>query len=288
MTLQFTYFPSLDRFAVSKNGHSVENRWFMQCDGYTSLEYLRYVPLDGITLCDINEHLLKCPQELCCEITNTCNAHCHVCIADAPNRSPIHLSSGILANVIEHLVNPILRITITGGEPTAHPDLTGIVASCAGTEVGIVLSTNGCEPRAVKRVLDSDRKVLLSVSLHGPKDVHDIFVGCLGSYDRAIETIRVASERSLAIHVLSMATRETLPTLPELSQALSELPISEHRINLVKPSGRNLAGMVTYEEVLESILNVCVSHKISIKRRDQPFLFLNCLGHLEVRHERAY
>jgi molybdenum cofactor biosynthesis enzyme MoaA len=287
-TLHFTYFPILDRFAVSTNSNSVESRRFMQCDSYTSLEYIRYVPLDGITLGDIDEHLLRYPQELCCEVTNACNAQCRVCIADAPDRSPTHLSSDVFAATIKSLAHPVARITLTGGEPTAHPDLTGIIASCADTDIGVVLSTNGYEPQTVKRALDSGRKFLLAVSLHGPKDVHDIFVGYPGSYARAIQTIRVASERSLAIHILSLATQETLPTLPALSRALSEFPIIEHRINLVKPSGRDLASVVTYEAVLESIHNVRVPHKISVKRRDQPFLFLTCRGHLEVRHERAY
>jgi len=288
MKLRCTYFPALDRFAISKNDCSVDSRWFMQYEGYTSLEYLRYVPLDGISLSDVDEYLLKFPQELCCEVTNTCNAHCRVCIANAPATSPTYLSSKVLATAIECLAHPIARITITGGEPTAHPHLTRIVAHCANTKAGVVLSTNGYKPHAVKRVLDSGHVSMVTVSLHGPRNVHDTFMGHPGSYARAIETIHVASRYAVSIQVLSVASGDTLATLPELSKFLSEFPISEHRISLVKPGGRNLADTVNYEAVIDSVRNVRVSHKISVKRRDQPFLLLTCLGHLEVRYEQSY
>ena len=249
---------------------------------------MRYVPLEDVSLSEIDKYLLRYPQELCCEITNACNANCRVCIAEAPAKSPIYLSSTDLENAIERLASPVVRITITGGEPTTHPNLISIMARCAATEAKIVLSTNGYEPYIVNRILDLGHVDMVAVSLHGPKDLHDVFTRCPDSYNRAIETIRVVSQQGLPVHVLSIATQETLATLPELSRVLSEFLICEHRISLVKPAGRNLTDIVNYETVLDTLSHINVSYKISIKRRDQPFLLLNCLGNLEVRHEQSY
>lgn len=246
------------------------------------------MPIDGVSLAEITEALVRVPRELCCEITTACNLACGVCIANASAMASSRLSLDKFQDLVLHMSSDIVRVTITGGEPTLHPDLSRFVKCCSLAGKHAVLSTNGYDVDGVMRLLDSADDIILAVSLHGPRAVHDRFVGRPGSHGRALETITRAVSVGRAVHVLSTATEETLPSLGELCCSLTEVPIVEHRINLVRPGGRLTGRTVTYEQVCQAIDQWQTRHKLSVKRRDQPRLFLNHQGTLEARREQNY
>lgn len=79
------------------------------------------------------------------EITDACDLDCPICLVDG--RSGRHLSveevGGILAALVAY-EGHLNMLTLSGGEPTAHPDFEGIVQACRRPEFGIVsVSTNG-------------------------------------------------------------------------------------------------------------------------------------------------
>jgi MoaA/NifB/PqqE/SkfB family radical SAM enzyme len=159
---------------------------------------------------------------------------------------------------------------------------------CSEAGKHVLLSTNGYNTRRTLRALDAAACTILAVSLHGPPVVHDRYVGMVGSYQRAVATLTSAAANGHLVHVLTIATAETLPSLRELALSLTDSAIVEHRINLIRPAGRIAVGLVAYDEVSNAIDGLQVGHKLSVKRRDQPLLFLNHLGTLEVRCERRY
>jgi len=288
MGLRCSHFPTLDRFAVTRDGWPVDVRSLTQCGYYSSPEYLRYVPLGDVSLEEVDDHLLRSPGEMCCEITDACNLGCRVCIAEAPAAQPSYLAYNTFANAIVNAPAAVERVTITGGEPTLHPELLQLLSCCASTKKCVILSTNGYAPEAAARALEVVPIGILAVSIHGPRAVHDSYVGRVGSYDRALETIRAAQGRCVGVHVLTVAIRDTLPTVAQLSEDLASLAIVEHRVSLVKPHGRVASRAVPYDEAVAVIHDLQVPHKVSIKRRDQPYEFMSCGGCREVRRERRY
>jgi len=255
---------------------------------FTSLEYFRYVPVEGVTIEEVDQYLLQSPHELCCEVTNACNLNCRVCISGSPASGTVHLALKELISTLETLPDKIARITVTGGEPTLHPDLSEFVERCSRACEGMVLSTNGYDPSALRRVLKAAPVAVTAISLHGPKHVHDVFVRRNGAYERAVASIKIADSLTGAVHVFSTVTGYTVGSLSELSSELAKLPVSEHRFTLLKPNGRLECTYIPYETVLSSIKAIKVPHKVSVKRRDQPFIFLSCLGKQEVRHVQKY
>lgn len=288
ITLRFEYFADLDRFAVCRGAAANDADKLTQPPGYASLEYLRYVPMGGVSLAEIAEALVRVPRELCCEITIACNLACRVCIANASSVASSHLPVDKFEDFVSHMPSDVVRVTISGGEPTLHPDLSRFVECCSLAGKHVVLSTNGYDVDGVARLFSSADGVLVAVSLHGLRAVHDRFVGRPGSYERALETIVRAASAGRRVHVLSTATEETLPSLGQLTYSLADIPIVEHRISLVKAGGRLTGCTVSYEQVCQAIDRVQTRHKLSVKRRDQPRLFLNHQGTLEARSERNY
>lgn len=288
MTLRSEFFEDLDRFAVFRSGSTVGLDDLTRSPAYTSLEYLRYVPVGDVSLDEANAHLARSPRELCCEVTTACSLVCCVCIASAPSLTPKHLPVDALHELLSELPSDVARVTITGGEPTLHPDLAALVECCSEAGKLAVISTNGYDSKGALRALASADRVLLAVSLHGPRAVHDRFVGRSGSYERARDTIASAIAAGHRTHVLTTATSDTLPSLEALTLSLSDLRVAEHRINLVRPNGRATVGAASYEQVCRAIEGLQVPHKFSVKRADQPQLFLTPSGELEARREREY
>ncbi len=92
-----------------------------------------------------------CPrhEQHCChpiiEITNYCNLSCPICMAD--HSGTFHLSPTEFQARVEHLVTAegtLENLTLSGGEPTLHPELSRLFEIAARPEIARVsLVTNG-------------------------------------------------------------------------------------------------------------------------------------------------
>jgi 7,8-dihydro-6-hydroxymethylpterin dimethyltransferase len=80
-------------------------------------------------------------------ITSACNLDCPICYTHNKNEGAWHMSAGELEALLGHLrvAAPERRIiNITGGEPTMHPDLAGLVGLCVREGIHrVTISTHG-------------------------------------------------------------------------------------------------------------------------------------------------
>lgn len=281
--ISFEYVPEVDRFLCFRGEVGAALLEVLQSQGYNGLEYFRYIAGKGVSLPEIERCLRAEPHELCCEITNECNLRCAVCIADAPADWPTHLSPSCFSDLLEN-IGTVDRITITGGEPTLNPDFPEILHLASRMSKAVVLSTNGLASERVREALDVCPNVILAVSLHGTAETHDHFTNCAGACSLARKTLSLGAGKGVPIQVHSTVTPTTLEDLAALFELLNDTPISEHRLNLVKPHGRGANREVSFEDVSRRIKSAPPHHKVVVKRVDQPFLFANCSGNLEIRH----
>jgi 7,8-dihydro-6-hydroxymethylpterin dimethyltransferase len=79
------------------------------------------------------------------EISNACNSTCPVCLAD--NRGTFSMTPAEVRDVVARTIRdqgPLDVVTLSGGEPTIHPQLFEILDALAPLGVGrIVVNTNG-------------------------------------------------------------------------------------------------------------------------------------------------
>lgn len=87
----------------------------------------------------------KYPPKLTLYITNRCNLRCAHCYASAGDKLPSELTTEELLDAIEQYsqIANNGEVTISGGEPTLHPDLDAILYSIASNDHRSVLFTNG-------------------------------------------------------------------------------------------------------------------------------------------------
>lgn len=80
-------------------------------------------------------------------ITSVCNLDCPICYTINKNKDPFHISKQEFAQILQVMkVNDPDRkiVNLTGGEPTLHPDLPGIVRLCHEEGIHrVTISTHG-------------------------------------------------------------------------------------------------------------------------------------------------
>jgi MoaA/NifB/PqqE/SkfB family radical SAM enzyme len=280
------YYPHIDRFGVSRDGTLNTLQNVRGSRFYKRLEYFRYIPCSDVRFKEIDGYLYRAPKECCFEITKSCNQYCDICISAANESNTDLLAASRIDAIIERY--RVARITITGGEPTLHPDLPNILEILSKHAEAVVLSTNGTNLDLLTRLFSRVNNLLLAVSLHGPEPIHDEFVGAPGSFAKVIKCVQSAALFGIPVQVITAICKENLKSLCGLCDIVKALKVTEHRLSLIKPEGRIRGNFVSYREVLSELKNVKIAYKISVKRRDQPFIFVNVLGKEEIKNARRY
>lgn len=80
-------------------------------------------------------------------VTNACNMDCPICFTYNRADQKYFMSRQDLRSLLDRLiarVGPLDLINITGGEPTLHPDIAGLLQECKRPEIGrITMNSNG-------------------------------------------------------------------------------------------------------------------------------------------------
>ena len=125
------------------------------------------------------------------QIEERCNLHCAHCFVSATREGSCIDLCDVVGKVIPRLIESrVTRVTLTGGEPTIHPDFVEVVAAFSSSfEVGIC--TNGATLLEEEWArIASLGGIHVNVSLDGFRaESHGRFRGDRGSFDKTIETI---------------------------------------------------------------------------------------------------
>jgi len=144
-------------------------------------------------------------------VTNACNLSCPICFTYNRNDRLYHMPLEDMRRTVDWIVDssgPVDLINVTGGEPTLHPDILGILECCKRPEIGrITMNSNGLrlaeDARLCRELAALGVHVILSfntfdpeasVRLHG----HDVVTAKL----RAIDNLTRAGVRMTLLHVL--------------------------------------------------------------------------------------
>ncbi len=134
------------------------------------------------------------------QITERCNLHCAHCFVSAGNYGDTMPLSIIRDLVIPHLkICRVISVTLTGGEPFAHPDLIEIVRDFVSAEIQISICSNATLISFEQiNALSEIGGVSINVSLDGfSPESHGKFRGDKASFFTTIKTIKLLSEHKL-------------------------------------------------------------------------------------------
>ncbi len=163
--------------------------------------------------------LLSAPISFYLELTPDCNNRCPGCgNTFVPRggrarggRQARPLDAAGWRRIVDRLAPHALRLKLTGGEPTLHPEFEDIVAEVASLGIPFTLFTNGRWQRPARTVCllhEMDGCQGLLVSLHGATArAHEAFSGVAGSFAETLATVRLAIAGDLPVSLSCVITR---------------------------------------------------------------------------------
>ncbi|HYG61391.1 MAG TPA: radical SAM protein, partial [Thermoanaerobaculia bacterium] len=143
------------------------------------------------------------------ELTYRCNLDCFFCYNDLGLRGePLRTEQWFrLFDDLREM--EVLNLTLSGGEPLAHPDFLRLGARARELGFVVRVKSNGHALRGelARRLRDEVDPFLVEVSLHGATAaVHDRQTRVPGSFDRLLANLREMRELGLRVKVNSTLT----------------------------------------------------------------------------------
>lgn len=197
------------------------------------------------------------------ELTYACNLDCSFCYNDVSLKGR-RLSLAQHYALLDDLASlSVLHLTLTGGEPLAHPSFFEIGARARALGFVIRLKSNGhaLRGRTAERIAREVAPYLVEVSLHGASaSVHDRQTRVLGSFDRLVDNIRKMLSLGLRVQANSVLTRLNEHEVDAMFSLADELGVRLQIDPDVKPrddgdleplgQAATAAGLARYKEVL--------------------------------------
>jgi len=198
-------------------------------------------------------------------VTGKCNMKCIFCEwwkNDIPE-----LSTKKALRAIDAVCNlGVPFFDLSGGEPLLRKDLIILAKRVASHGCLVSMNTNGTllnESRVseIANVFDT-----VVVSLDGPKEVHDKIRGVPGTYEKAIEAIRLLNANGVRVGVNSVATPWNIGILPQFIKELhNKVDFAQVQpMHPYPPSPENSPSSKQVSKLLDYLLN--------LKRTDPSFL----------------
>jgi radical SAM protein with 4Fe4S-binding SPASM domain len=179
------------------------------------------------------------------QITERCNLHCAHCFVSAKREGTDMELARIEAELLPQLAKArVKRLTLTGGEPFAHPQLLEIARAGCEADMGVTICTNATLIET--EVMDELRAlgVQMNVSLDGFSAAsHGKFRGAPESFEQTIETMRALGERGMLKGVLVTPNRLAAASeYGDLRQFARECGAEYVLMNPLSAMGRGVKG----------------------------------------------
>ena len=148
------------------------------------------------------------------QITERCNLHCAHCFVSSGDWGEYMSRQDIADKVLPRLLRArVERVTLTGGEPFAHPDLLAICDAvlARGLPLGICTNATLASDEQIARLARSG-EVHVNVSFDGFRpESHGKFRGSASSFTTTLETTRKLAAAGLLQGLLSTPNMLTEP-----------------------------------------------------------------------------
>ncbi|MEV6527568.1 radical SAM protein [Longispora sp. NPDC051575] len=178
------------------------------------------------------------------QITERCDLHCAHCFVSSTAVGQDMSLEQFRDVVLPRLVaSRVERVTLTGGEPTIHPEFLAICESVVVAGLPLAVCTNGAAVTAeMIATLAGLGDVHVNISFDGFRtDTHGKFRGNRASFDRTVATARMCADAGILQGLLSTPNLLTEPgEFAELCDFALELGAKYVLMNPLSSFGRGV------------------------------------------------
>lgn len=219
------------------------------------------------------------------EITNNCNLSCKHCYVDAHNSSnKNHLSKEMILKVVHQLPSHS-EIGISGGEPLMRSDCLEIVKEVVQSGYKCSLLTNGILIDHTIAQQLAEMKITVQISLEGPNALINDAIRGEGSFQRAIDAVRILLLYSAIVRISFTPTKVNWRTFEQFVELMLAEGVNSIHVCTYTPQGRGYLNqdslMLNDEELME--FQLCVEkakQRISIMGNLPETLDIERVGYL--------
>lgn len=175
------------------------------------------------------------------EVTSNCNLRCLHCYGDFGYKKDELMIDDWKAIIDELDRLNVLEVHFTGGEPFLRKDIFELVDYVRKKPMAVTISTNGTliDKHVADRIKESKISAV-RVSLDGanPK-THDELRGVKGTFEKAINSIRLLVERKVCVRINCCITKHNFKETPQMLSLFEKLGVNEYVSSLLYFSGRD-------------------------------------------------
>lgn len=167
-------------------------------------------------------------------VTRACNRNCLYCRRNRPGKGELETKSAL--RLIDDMKKEgVIRVSFTGGEPLLRNDLPQLTERLAGHGIEVKLNTNGTF--IPKRIKELHGVKLITLSLDGPRNVHDLIRG-KGSFDDVIQAADAAANAGIRVNFATVLSAMNLESVPFLLNLAARYDTGV----LFQPASRHILG----------------------------------------------
>lgn len=189
------------------------------------------------------------------EIINQCNLNCVHCYGHYGIRDNKCLISfdWIKNNLSEFNKLNVLKIALTGGEATLHPDFLNIVYFLLDKGFDLTIFTNGFNIPVIKQLVETTENYhfKIKISLDGPESIHNKIRGNCHSYSHIIEILDLLNKyKNIQTYISTVVMPDNLEYIKDLQKYISKsYPNFIHTLDLVFPAGNGANNHFNEQEL---------------------------------------
>lgn len=187
-----------------------------------------------------SDRILSAPLFVIWEITGLCNLRCQHCLSNAGEPLSNELSTQEAMRLIDCLeAMKVFNINLSGGEPLMRPDIFDIIDYASQKKLSIDLLTNGAliTEKVLNRLEDSNI-FNVQVSIDGIGETHDKFRGREGTYERAINAIKLLKDANYNVCISSTVNKQNMFEIPKIIDMAIDMGIPSFKTTFFMPAGR--------------------------------------------------
>jgi heme d1 biosynthesis radical SAM protein NirJ len=170
-----------------------------------------------------------------------CNLTCKHCYATSADKDfPGELNTAEVFNVMDNLKDfgvPVL--ILSGGEPLMRPDIFEISHHAKDMGFYVGLSSNGTliDEDNIEDIVNVGYNYV-GISIDGMRETHDKFRRKQGSYDEALNGIRLCRDAGIKVGLRFTLTQDNKQDLPDLLQLMDDEGIDKFYLSHLNYAGR--------------------------------------------------
>lgn len=215
-------------------------------------------------------------------VTRKCNLECSHCYINASTvKHPEQHTDELTTEEAKKMIDQIAEVSrpmliLSGGEPLLRKDIFEII--CYGTEKGLkmAMGSNGAliDASVAKKLKEAGIKTV-SISLDSAiPEKHDEFRGVKGSWQKAIDAIKVLRENNVLVQVNTTLTQQNYDEIDDILSLSEKLGVENFHLFFLVPTGRG--GKITdispqmYEDMIKNTFAKTTRHRLNVRPSCAP------------------